>query len=102
MQRTLRQSRQSGALNLSARDLKDIPKAVFFPNMHMESDEQHWECRDLVKLDLSYNDLVAVPADVEQLQALTWLKLKQNQLTDIPPQLASLTSLVYLDLSKYD
>ncbi|ETV77396.1 hypothetical protein H257_08819 [Aphanomyces astaci] len=99
MQRTLRQSRQSGALNLSARDLKDIPKAVFFPNMHMESDEQHWECRDLVKLDLSYNDLVAVPADVEQLQALTWLKLKQNQLTDIPPQLASLTSLVYLDLS---
>ncbi|ETV96612.1 hypothetical protein, variant 1 [Aphanomyces invadans] len=99
MQRTLRQSRQSGVLNLSARDLKDIPEAVFYPTKCMESDENLWECRDLVKLDLSYNDLVTVPQDVEHLQALTWLKLKQNQLTDVPPQLGSLTSLVNLDLS---
>ncbi|KAF0683881.1 Aste57867_24107 [Aphanomyces stellatus] len=99
MQRTLRQSRQSGNLNLSAKELTDVPEAVFFPNKHMDSDEKHWECRDLVKLDLSYNDLVAIPPAIEQLKALTWLKIKQNQIAEVPPQLGTLHALVYLDLS---
>ncbi|KAG9405577.1 hypothetical protein AC1031_003481 [Aphanomyces cochlioides] len=99
MQRTLRQSRHTGSLNLSARELKDVPDAVYFPRRHKEVDEKPSDWKDLVKLDLSYNDIVTLSPDIEQLKALTWLKLKQNQILDLPSQLGALRKLVFLDVS---
>ncbi|EQC37062.1 hypothetical protein SDRG_05289 [Saprolegnia diclina VS20] len=99
MQRVLRQSRQSGTLNLTSRDLTHVPAEVLFPLKHLEADEKHWECIDLYKLDLSYNQLRSLPEALRELAGLKWLKVKDNQLTRLPASLGSLQLLVYLDVS---
>ncbi|OQR95987.1 hypothetical protein ACHHYP_17380 [Achlya hypogyna] len=99
MQRVLRQSRQTGTLNLTSRELTHVPAEVLFPLKHLQPDEKHWECQDLYKLDLSYNELHALPDALRELAGLKWLKVKDNKLVRLPASLGTLHLLVYLDLS---
>ncbi len=52
----------------------------------------------LTWLDLSNNQLTALPPELGKLTALTWLNLHNNQLTALPPELFQLTALTRLDL----
>ena len=51
------------------------------------------------RLDLSGNQLTALPLELFQFTSLIELNLSGNQLTILPPDLAQLTSLIKLDLS---
>lgn len=53
----------------------------------------------LAHLDLSQNQLTALPAEIGQLQALTYLNLYDNHLTSLPGEIGQLTALRHLDLS---
>jgi hypothetical protein len=52
-----------------------------------------------VVLDLSGNQLTALPAEVAQLKNLKVLKLRSNLLTELPAEIGLLSSLTELDLS---
>ncbi|OQS04672.1 hypothetical protein THRCLA_03115 [Thraustotheca clavata] len=99
MQRILRKSRQTGTLNLTSRELTHVPAEVLYPLKYLEADEKHWECVDLHKLDLSYNELHELPEAIQELAGLKWLKVKDNQLTRLPSTFGHLQQLVFLDLS---
>ena len=51
------------------------------------------------ELDLSINNLTALPPEIAQLTALTTLSLYGNQLTALPPEITQLTALTELNLS---
>ena len=51
-------------------------------------------------LNLSYNQLTALPPELGQLQNLTFLDLDHNQLTSLPPELGQLTNLTTLYLTE--
>ncbi|KAF0682360.1 Aste57867_25498 [Aphanomyces stellatus] len=65
----------------------------------MDTDEKTWECVDLIKLDLSHNEIPSIPIEVGLLGGLLFFKMCQNVLPNIPQELFTLTSLAYLDLS---
>jgi hypothetical protein len=50
------------------------------------------------KLNLSENQLTALPPEIGRLTALQSLTLRGNQLTALPPKIVRLTALQYLDL----
>jgi internalin A len=50
-------------------------------------------------LDLSHNQLTALPPEIAKLKSLTGLYLRDNQLTALPPEIAELKSLTELNLS---
>ena len=50
-------------------------------------------------LDLSLNQLTALPPELFQLRYLTWLNLSGNQLNSLPSAISKLTNLTWLDLS---
>ncbi len=52
----------------------------------------------LTGLDLSHNELTAVPGWVCKLPSLVSLDLSHNQLTELPPAFASLSALTTLHL----
>ena len=54
---------------------------------------------NLVRLDLSDNQMTGIPAEVGQLRKLKVLDYSNNQITGLPMELGNLTQLEVLDLS---
>ncbi|RHY49142.1 hypothetical protein DYB38_007817 [Aphanomyces astaci] len=94
-----RQARKSGVLTLPAKGLTTFPDEALHLMDFLQPDEKGWECVDLIKVDLSHNDIAAIPTDIQGLSGLLSFKMCQNKLVDVPVELFSLTSLAYLDLS---
>ncbi|EQC35930.1 hypothetical protein SDRG_06676 [Saprolegnia diclina VS20] len=97
--KAFRQARKSGFLSLPARGLATFPDEACHLQDSMDPDEKVWECVDLVKIDLSHNEITAVPHSIALVTGLLWLKLCQNKLTSLPPELFSLSTLAFLDVS---
>ncbi|KDO30047.1 hypothetical protein SPRG_05238 [Saprolegnia parasitica CBS 223.65] len=97
--KAFRQARKTGFLSLPARGLTTFPDEACHLQDSMEPDEKVWECVDLVKIDLSHNEIMAVPHSIALVTGLLWLKLCQNKLTSLPPELFSLSTLAFLDVS---
>ncbi|CAH3157474.1 unnamed protein product [Pocillopora meandrina] len=74
-------------LNLSARDLLKLPKAVL-------------ELTELEKLDLSRNKLKTIPENVGKLNNITAFYVSGNQLSIFPASLTQLKKLRWLDISR--
>ncbi|CAH0516396.1 unnamed protein product [Peronospora belbahrii] len=99
MARTLRLARQSGCLNLSSRDFHSFPEEVFRLYEVLDENEHSWECAILRKLDLSYNEIMELPSQVQTLKYLTSLKMRHNHLRQLPLTLWNIVTLTNLDLS---
>jgi internalin A len=54
---------------------------------------------NLTTLDLSFNQLSELPAEITQLSNLTTLDLRNNQLSELPAEITQLSNLTTLDLS---
>ena len=50
------------------------------------------------KLNLSFNDLTSLPAEIGKLQSLKELILYENKLTSLPAEIGKLQKLTFLDL----
>lgn len=96
---TMRQARQSGILNLTSRDFRVFPDELFRLYDELDEDEKSWECAVLTKLDLSYNEIVELPSQIETLMYLVSFKMRHNHLRRLPVSLWSLKTLTTLDLS---
>ena len=73
-------------IDLRRRALKDWPKEIMRDS-------------DVVSLDLSFNQMTALPTLVKELKKLRELRLCRNQLQDLPSEIGELTSLSVLDLT---
>ncbi|KAM4806259.1 leucine-rich repeat-containing protein 40 isoform X1 [Urocitellus parryii] len=105
----LKAARRSGQLNLSGRNLSEVPQCVWRINMDIpeeanqnlsfSSAERWWEQTDLTKLIISNNKLQSLTDDLRLLPALTVLDIHDNQLTSLPSALRELENLQKLNVS---
>uniref|UniRef100_A0A7M4F460 Leucine-rich repeat-containing protein 40 n=1 Tax=Crocodylus porosus TaxID=8502 RepID=A0A7M4F460_CROPO len=105
----LRAARKSGLLNLSGRDLSEVPQHVWrinldtpeeaHQNLSFTAADRWWEQTDLTKLILASNKLQCLSEDVRLLPALTVLDIHDNQLTALPSAIGILENLQKLDVS---
>lgn len=89
LERALEEAVASGALNLSARKLKEFPRTA-----------ANHDLTDTVEADLSKNRLTEVPSEICQLVALETLSLYHNCIRTIPDSMIILQSLTSLNLSR--
>lgn len=105
-------------LNLSAKNLSEVPKFVFGETSIETLNLSHNKLtgslpaeirhiRNLKVLDLSNNQFTGVPAEIGQLKYLEVLDLSNNRITGLPLELGNLSNLKILNLknnqySKYD
>ncbi|XP_061827769.1 leucine-rich repeat and calponin homology domain-containing protein 1 isoform X6 [Nerophis lumbriciformis] len=89
LERALEEGAGSGAINLSARKLKEFPRTA-----------ANHDLSDTVQADLSRNRLAEVPSEVCNLVALETLNLYHNCIRTIPDSIISLQSLTSLNLSR--
>ncbi|KAM9850663.1 leucine-rich repeat and calponin homology domain-containing protein 1 isoform 2-T2 [Aulostomus maculatus] len=89
LERALEEAAASGALNLSARKLKEFPRTA-----------ANHDLADTVEADLSKNRLTDVPSELCQLVALETLNLYHNCIRTIPDNIINLQSLTSLNLSR--
>ncbi|XP_066481083.1 leucine-rich repeat-containing protein 40 isoform X1 [Tiliqua scincoides] len=105
----IRAARKSGQLNLSGRELSEVPLHVWrinldtpeeaHQNLSFGAADRWWEQTDLTKLILSSNKLQCLSDDVRLLPALTVLDVHDNQLTSLPSAIGSLENLQKLNVS---
>ncbi|XP_070602237.1 leucine-rich repeat-containing protein 40 [Erythrolamprus reginae] len=105
----LRAARKSGQLNLSGRELTEVPLHVWRINLDTPEEahqnlsfggaDRWWEQTDLNKLILSSNKLQCLSEDIKLLPALTVLDVHDNQLTSLPSAIGSLENLQKLNVS---
>ncbi|KAL4634909.1 hypothetical protein GN956_G13946 [Arapaima gigas] len=105
----LKAARKSGQLNLSGRELAEVPQSVWRLNLDTPEEAQQslsfgaadrwWEQTDLTKLILSSNKLQVLSEEVRLLSALTALDVHDNQLTSLPKSIGELQNLQKLNLS---
>lgn len=105
----LKQSRKSGQLNLSNRQLTEVPSSVWRINIDTpeegktisldNADDRWWEQVDLTKLILASNAISSLSDDLRLLPALTVLDLHDNRLTCLPDALCELRCLTRLNVS---
>uniref|UniRef100_A0A8B9FFK8 Leucine-rich repeat-containing protein 40 n=1 Tax=Amazona collaria TaxID=241587 RepID=A0A8B9FFK8_9PSIT len=105
----IRAARKSGQLNLSGRNLSEVPQHVWrinldtpeeaHQNLSFGAADRWWEQTDLTKLILASNKLQCLSEDVKLLPALTVLDVHDNQLTSLPAALGQLENLQKLDVS---
>ncbi|MBZ3886527.1 Leucine-rich repeat-containing protein 40 [Sciurus carolinensis] len=105
----LKAARKSGQLNLSGRNLSEVPQCVWrinvdIPeeanqNLSFSSTERWWEQTDLTKLIISNNKLQSLTDDLRLLPALTVLDIHDNQLTSLPSAIKDLENLQKLNVS---
>ncbi|PVD23047.1 hypothetical protein C0Q70_16309 [Pomacea canaliculata] len=106
----LKQARQSGQLNLSGRNLTEVPENVWRINTDIpeetrsvsldNTEERWWEQTELTKLILASNMLKGLGEGLSQLSALTVLDVHDNQLTLLPDALGTLENLQKLNVSR--
>lgn len=99
--RSFREARRSGFLSMPARNLSAFPFEIYHLENHLDKDEKKWECVDLVKIDLSHNEIPSIDEEIAGLVTVTSIKLCQNALSMLPEGFYQLVNLTYLDLSKY-
>uniref|UniRef100_A0A8C5REB6 Leucine-rich repeat-containing protein 40 n=1 Tax=Laticauda laticaudata TaxID=8630 RepID=A0A8C5REB6_LATLA len=105
----LRAARKSGQLNLSGRELTEVPLHIWrinldtpeeaHQNLSFTGADRWWEQTDLNKLILSSNKLQCLSDDIKLLPALTVLDVHDNQLTSLPSAIGSLENLQKLNVS---
>ncbi|XP_068948896.1 leucine-rich repeat-containing protein 40-like [Petaurus breviceps papuanus] len=105
----LKAARKSGQLNLSGRELSEVPQTVWRINLDLpeeanqnhsfNSSERWWEQTDLTKLIISNNKLQSLSDDVRLLPALTILDMHDNLLTSLPCAIGELENLQKLNVS---
>ncbi|XP_040843200.1 leucine-rich repeat-containing protein 40 isoform X1 [Ochotona curzoniae] len=105
----LKAARKSGQLNLSGRNLSEVPQCVWrinvdIPeeanqNLSFSATERWWEQTDLTKLILSNNNLQSLADDLRLLPALTVLDIHDNQLESLPSAISELENLQKLNVS---
>ncbi|XP_031321227.1 leucine-rich repeat-containing protein 40 isoform X2 [Camelus dromedarius] len=105
----LKAARKSGQLNLSGRNLSEVPQCVWrinvdIPeeanqNLSFSATERWWEQTDLTKLIISNNKLQSLTDDLRLLPALTLLDIHDNQLTSLPSAIKELENLQKLNVS---
>ncbi|XP_077462671.1 leucine-rich repeat-containing protein 40-like [Stigmatopora argus] len=105
----LRAARKSGSLNLTNRNLTEVPANVYRLNVDtpeeargdasFSASDRWWEQTDLTKLLLSSNRLSGLSEDIRLLPALATLDLHDNQLQTLPAALGELRDLQELRLS---
>jgi len=88
-----------GQLNLSSRDLKEVPREVFDVSLATGA---FWEIVPTSKLDLSFNQIKVLPPEIESLTDLVSLKIRHNQLSGqgFPPSFWGCTKLRHLDFAQ--
>ncbi|KAL8607179.1 hypothetical protein ACOMHN_009573 [Nucella lapillus] len=106
----LKQARRSGQLNLSGRNLTEVPESVWRINLDVpeearsvsldNTDERWWEQVELTKLILASNALAFLGEGLGQLPALTVLDVHDNRLVSLPDALGDLENLQKLDISR--
>ncbi|XP_060062385.1 leucine-rich repeat-containing protein 40 isoform X2 [Erinaceus europaeus] len=105
----LKAARKSGQLNLSGRNLSEVPQCVWrlnvdvpeeaSQNLSFSSTERWWEQTDLTKLIISNNKLKSLTDDLRLLPALIVLDIHDNQLTSLPSAIKELENLQKLNVS---
>ncbi|XP_053433716.1 LOW QUALITY PROTEIN: leucine-rich repeat-containing protein 40-like [Nycticebus coucang] len=99
----LKAARKSGQLNLSGRNLREVPQCVWRINVDIPEEanqnftfgatERWWKQTDLTKLIISNNKLQSLTDDLRLLPALTVPDIHDNQLTSLPPAVGELENL---------
>ncbi|XP_062960949.1 leucine-rich repeat-containing protein 40 isoform X3 [Cynocephalus volans] len=105
----IKAARKSGQLNLSGRNLTEVPQCVWRINVDIPEEanqtlsfsatERWWEQTDLTKLIISNNKLQSLTEDLRLLPALTVLDIHDNQLTSLPSAIRELENLQKLNVS---
>ena len=67
---------------------------------HLEEGEKFWEVADLVKIDLSHNEIALLGEGFSRLPALAVLIARNNQIREISPAFQELANLQSIDLSR--
>jgi Leucine-rich repeat (LRR) protein len=78
-------SRASGNLDLEGMLLQDVQL-------------QYYKLSGLTTLNLSRNELAALPTEVVGYKSLTWLDVSHNRLTELPAKLAALERLRHINV----
>ncbi|CAD5120466.1 DgyrCDS9033 [Dimorphilus gyrociliatus] len=108
---TIKQARKTGNLNLTGRNLDQVPPEVWSINsepsnasklhfMDGKDDDKWWEQSDLTKLNISSNNLTVIGEGLSNLKVLTVLDLHDNQLREFEQSIFELSHLTHLDLSR--
>lgn len=92
-------ARETGSLNLSSMQIREIPEQVFCLDAHVEEGERFWEVNSLSKLDLSHNEITHLNPEFSNLTELTSLKLRKNKISSVPAAIFLCLKLRHLDLS---
>lgn len=108
----LRQGRASGQLNLSNRQLSEVPVEVWRINvdagaqatssgdaLSFDAEDRWWEQAELQRLVLACNVLSELADGVGELASLVALDLHENKIARLSPRLGELTHLASLNLS---
>ncbi|XP_062920288.1 leucine-rich repeat-containing protein 40 [Mobula hypostoma] len=105
----IKAARKSGQLNLSNRDLSEVPQSVWRINVDPPEDchlnvsfnasDRWWDQTELTKLILASNKLESLSEEIQLLPALTVLDVHDNQLTSLPQAIGQLLNLQKLNVS---
>lgn len=83
---TLKQARNSGVLNLTGRELTDIPAVVW--DLDEENfDKRHYELEKIQKLILDNNQLRQLSPDICKLKKIKSVSLNDNELAGLPNEI---------------
>ncbi|XP_041064478.1 leucine-rich repeat-containing protein 40 [Carcharodon carcharias] len=105
----IKTARRSGQLNLSNRELSEVPQSVWrinvdppeesHLNVSFSANDRWWDQTDLTKLILASNKLKCLSEDLQLLPALTVLDVHDNQLSSLPCAIGQLLNLQKLNIS---
>ena len=89
----------SGFLNLSNFHFNEWPREITDFNDTTFEGGRHWEEFDLVKIDLSHNNITFIDPNISNLRGLTVFKMIHNKVDEIPDEFFLLEAMKILDFS---